>query len=65
VSVDKDRWRVVSPYLDRGLEFAGDERAAWLASLRAEDPALAADVEALLDEHRARAQAAVRRRPGR
>ena len=47
----RDRWRAVSPHLDRALELTGDQRAAWLASLRAEDAALAADVEALLAEH--------------
>jgi serine/threonine-protein kinase len=52
-AVDKDRWRVLSPHLDRGLELAGEARAAWLAALRAEDPALAAEIEALLDKHSA------------
>jgi eukaryotic-like serine/threonine-protein kinase len=45
-----ERWRVLSPYLDRALETTGDERAAWLESMRAEDPTVAADLEALLDE---------------
>jgi serine/threonine-protein kinase len=45
------RWRVLSPELDRALELDGEERSAWLASLRARDPALAADVESLLEEH--------------
>jgi hypothetical protein len=44
---DKQRWRVLSPHLDRALELSGHERALWLGSLRAEDAALAADVEAL------------------
>jgi eukaryotic-like serine/threonine-protein kinase len=51
VSVDKERWRVVSPYLDHALELTGGERAAWLASLRHADEALAADLESLLREH--------------
>jgi eukaryotic-like serine/threonine-protein kinase len=46
-----DRWRVLSPHLDRALELTGEERAAWLASLRAEDTALAAELEALLRRH--------------
>ena len=46
-----ERWRAASPELDHGLELAGEERSAWLASLRARDPGLAADVEALLEEH--------------
>jgi serine/threonine protein kinase/tetratricopeptide (TPR) repeat protein len=49
----RERWHVVSAYLDRALETAEPERTAWLASLRGEDPALAADVAALLEERRA------------
>jgi serine/threonine protein kinase/Tfp pilus assembly protein PilF len=51
--LSRERWQVVSPYLDRALELAGDERTAWLASLSAEDPRLAADVQALLEEQSA------------
>lgn len=49
-SESRDRWRVVAPYLDRALDMADDERGVWLESLRAEDPDLASEVEALLDE---------------
>ncbi len=49
--LDSDRWRVVSPLLDQALDLAPGERAAWLRALRAEDAALAADVEALLARH--------------
>ena len=45
------RWVAASPYLDRALDLAPAERTAWIASLRAENPALAADVEALLERH--------------
>ncbi len=45
-----ERWQALSPLLDRALEMSGDERAAWLGSLRAEDPALAANLETLLEE---------------
>jgi serine/threonine-protein kinase len=49
--VDPDRWRAVSPHLDRALELETDqERTEWLATLRAQDPALAADVEGLIAE---------------
>src|SRR5688572_3422297 len=48
-----ERWREVIPHLDRALELPGAGRAAWLAALRGEDAALAADVEALLEKHRA------------
>ena len=39
-----ERWQVLSPYLDRALEMAEDERDAWLASLRADDPASGAEL---------------------
>jgi eukaryotic-like serine/threonine-protein kinase len=45
-----ERWRVVSPQLDEALELPQGERAAWLARLRLRDPALAYDVETLLEE---------------
>jgi serine/threonine protein kinase len=49
--VNPDRWRAVSPLLDRALDLASEqERTAWLAILREEDPALAADLENLIKE---------------
>ena len=48
--LSRDRWQAVSPLLDRALEMADEERTAWLRSLREQDPALAADLEMLLDE---------------
>ena len=50
--LDSERWHRASPHLDRILDLPPDEREACLASLRAQDPAVAADVEALLAEHR-------------
>src|SRR5688572_21426154 len=49
--VDADRWQVVSPHLAEALDLAEHERAAWLLSLRERDPALAADVETMLQQH--------------
>jgi serine/threonine-protein kinase len=46
-----DWWQEVSPYLDQALEMSVEERIAWLARLHKEDPALAARLEALLEEH--------------
>jgi eukaryotic-like serine/threonine-protein kinase len=46
-----DRWRVVIPYLDRALDLRAEERAPWLAALRAEDPALADELKTLLERH--------------
>jgi serine/threonine-protein kinase len=45
-----ERWRAVSPHLDRALDLTGPERTLWLASLEIEDPALAAELSALLQE---------------
>ena len=50
-SLSTERWRVVSPYLDRALDVPHAERAAWLAALRREDEAIARDLEALLRAH--------------
>jgi len=48
-----EQWQILSPYLDQALELPDDERSAWLAALRREDAALAAQLETLLAEHRA------------
>ena len=56
-AVDPDRWRVVGAYLDQALTLPDDERSAWLASVEARDAELAAELRALLDEHRALAEA--------
>jgi hypothetical protein len=47
---------VLSPYLDQALAMTDDERSARLSSLAEGNPALAAEVRALLDEHRILAQ---------
>ena len=46
-----DRWRVVSPHLERALDLPDEERGPWLASLREEDADLADDLAALLERH--------------
>ena len=53
MAIDNDRWQVVSPLLDRALELSVDERVEWLASLREKDPALAAEIDTLLEDARA------------
>ena len=47
-----EQWQALSPHLDEALELTGDERTAWFAALRAENPALTRQLEALLQEHR-------------
>ncbi|MBP7146751.1 MAG: serine/threonine protein kinase [Acidobacteria bacterium] len=48
-----ERWRQLSPHLDRLLGTCGAERGAALAALRRADPGLAAELESLLLEHEA------------
>ena len=48
----RERWQALSPFLERALELGDAERVAWLASLRAEDSRLTADLETLLERHR-------------
>ena len=50
-SLNPDRWRIVSPYLDEALTMTGERRAAWLAAISADDAALAAELQSLLAEH--------------
>lgn len=47
-----DRWQALSPYLDQALEMTTQERDAWLKSLCEQDAELAAELRALLEEHR-------------
>lgn len=48
--LDRERWQRLSPHLDRALELDGAAREAWLAELRGQDSALAADVAELMAE---------------
>jgi serine/threonine protein kinase/ligand-binding sensor domain-containing protein len=51
--LDPVRWQAVSPYLDRALTLNDADCAALIAALRERQPAVAADLEALLDAERA------------
>jgi hypothetical protein len=51
-TLSPEEWQVLSPYLDQALAISEDERAAWLSSLDEQNPALVAQLRALLDEHR-------------
>lgn len=48
---DAARWRALSPHLDALLDAEPSARAAQLATLRAQDPALAEELAALVAEH--------------
>ena len=52
-----EQWRALAPLLDRALEMNDHERAAWLSSVSAENPALAAQLASLMNEHNALAKA--------
>jgi hypothetical protein len=51
-AMDSGRWRRVSGHLDRVLDLPPHARDACVAALRMEDPDAAAEVAALLEEHR-------------
>src|SRR5580698_8149714 len=51
-TLSPERWQIISPYLDQAFAMTDDARAAWLSSLRQQNPELAAELAALLDEHR-------------
>ena len=50
--INSERWQRASPHLDKVLDLSPEERDACLRSLWEDDPLVAADVEALLAEHR-------------
>src|SRR5918995_6914600 len=49
----KDRWMELRPYLDRALDLSPAEQLAYIESLRAENPALASELQTLLSAQRA------------
>jgi eukaryotic-like serine/threonine-protein kinase len=51
--VRSERWRLVSPHLDKALDLSEEERRWYLAALAREAPTLAADLALLLGEERA------------
>jgi hypothetical protein len=50
---ERDRWVRLQPLLDRALDLSAEQRASWLDSLRSTDPAVAAELRALLSEEAA------------
>ena len=51
--ITANHWSVLSPYLDRALDLPPLERGAWIANVRLTDPALADDLQLLLDDQAA------------
>jgi serine/threonine protein kinase len=52
-TLSPERWRALSPYLDKALTLSESERAVWFAGLLAENPELAGQLQELLNEHQA------------
>jgi serine/threonine-protein kinase len=50
-TLDPERWKALSPYLDEALEMPTGQRELWLAGLSMREPAIAADLRMLLAEH--------------
>jgi serine/threonine protein kinase len=48
MTIDRDRWRVLEPLLDRALGLSTEEQSAWLDELTISAPDLARDIGALL-----------------
>ena len=51
--LERDRWERLQPFLDRALELSGEQRVAWLASLRSADPDVVDELDSLLSEEAA------------
>ena len=56
-TLSPEQWRALAPYIDQVLEMDDLERAAWLSSISAQNPALAAQLASLVDEHNILAKA--------
>jgi serine/threonine-protein kinase len=54
-TLDPLRWAVLSPYVDQALDLPEPQRLMWLNTIRQQQPDIAADLEFLLEEHRAAA----------
>jgi len=52
-SFSPEKWSALSPYLDKALTLASEERVVWLEALRTENPELARQLQDLLNEHEA------------
>jgi serine/threonine-protein kinase len=48
-----DRWRALSPLLDRALDLEGEARDAWLGALRRDDPNAADEIASMLSDAKA------------
>jgi eukaryotic-like serine/threonine-protein kinase len=51
--IDRDRWRILEPLIDRALDLSAEERDEWLGELREHSPALAAELGTILSREAA------------
>jgi eukaryotic-like serine/threonine-protein kinase len=49
--LSSEQWLALGPYLEQALDLAAPERAAWLSSIREQDPVLGEQLASLLEEH--------------
>lgn len=54
-SPDSGRWQQLTPHFDRAMDLSAADQADYVTGLRAQDPELAGELEALLDAHHAAA----------
>ena len=47
-AIDRERWQILGPLLDRALELSPEARGAWLEELRTHSPSLASEIATLL-----------------
>jgi hypothetical protein len=50
-TLSPEQWRTLAPLIDQLLEMNEQEREARISSLHTQDPALAAQLKSLMDEH--------------
>ena len=50
-TIDPERWKALSPYLDEVLEIATGQRDPWLTALAQREPSIAADLRILIAEY--------------
>src|SRR5258708_19159271 len=55
--LSSEQWLALRPHLEQAFDMAAPERAAWLCSIRAQNPVLGEQLASLLEEHDVLAEA--------
>jgi eukaryotic-like serine/threonine-protein kinase len=50
-TLSPEQWLTLKPYLEQAFEMSEAERAEWLSTINAQDPALGAQLASLMNEH--------------